>query len=136
MKKNKQFILLIICFVIAISLLVYGIYFAIKHKNDGEVIGSGKIKINYSANGQVDVLTQPSPNENIVLNTLPDTTNTITKIDFKTLKKLFQTTKKSILTIEKDDCSYCISFEPKFTEALEDNGATAYKINISELNEN
>ena len=136
MKKNKQFILLIICFIIAISLLIYGIYFAIKHKNDGEVLGSGKINVNYSAGDQLDVLTQPSPKENIVLKTLPDTNGTLTEINFNTLKKLFQTTKKSILTVEKDDCSYCESFEPKFIEALDDNGVTAYKINISKLNTN
>lgn len=133
MDEKKQKMILIIFAIISVCLLGYGIFYTIKHKDDGEILTEGKIKINYSANGALDVVTQPTPNENITLKTLPETTGNLTEINLNTLKKLFQTTKKSILTLEKNGCSYCTEFEPKFIEALEENNATAYKINISNL---
>lgn len=135
MNESKQKKVLIIFAIISIGLLCYGIYFTIKHKDDGEILKQEKIKINYGANGLLDVVTQPNPNENIILKTLPETNGTLTEIDFGSLKKLFQTTKKSILIVEKDGCSYCEEFEPIFISALEDNNVTAYKINMSKLND-
>ena len=132
-KDNVRVIIIIVLTLTIISFIGYAIFYTIKHKDDGEVLSSGKIQVQFNANGALDILTLPNPLENVTSKTLPETKGTLTEIDFKTLKKLFQTTKKSILALEKDDCEFCADFEPKFIEALEENNATAYKINISKI---
>lgn len=133
MKEDKKSILIIICGVLCIGLFIYASYFAIKHKNDGEVLSTNKVNVSFNASGQLDVVTMPNPNQNITLKTLPETTDTLTTINYNTFKKLFMTTKKSILTIEKNNCNYCADYEPKFIEALNENNVKAYKLNISDL---
>ena len=58
---------------------------------------------------------------------------TLNDIDFKTMKKLFQTTKKSILIIKKDNCSYCEEFLPEASKALEEMDVVAYTLNLTNL---
>ena len=133
MKDNKKIILIIICALLSVGFLIYAIFYAIKHKDDGEVLSTNKVKINLTSNGQLDVVTMPTPNENITLKSLPETPSTLNEIDFNTMIKLFKTTKKSILSLVKDNCSYCQDYEPKMIDALNDNNVKAYKLNISKL---
>ena len=136
MKKNKsQIILLIIFAIVSIAILVFGITKAIRNKKIEEPT-KGKITVNFSANGQVDVVTQPNPNENITLKTLPDTDGRVTELNFNDFKKLFMTTKKSILAIVSDDCTSCSNYKSILNEGLEEMDANAYIINVTKLSKN
>jgi thiol-disulfide isomerase/thioredoxin len=132
MKKINVKYIVITLFVIMVALIGYGVYYTVKHYNDGNIVKTGNLDVQFTADAsQVDGLDLPNPNIKITLDTLPATTGTLTEIDFKTMTKLFATSQASILALEKTGCSYCEDFEPKFISALEDANVTAYKINIS-----
>ena len=133
MKEELKSKLIIAFSFICVALFVFAAYYAIKHKDDGEVLSTNKVNVSFSAAGQLDVVTMPNPKQNITLKSLPETTDTLTEINFNTFKKLFMTTKKSILAVEKNNCAYCADYEPKMIEALNENDVKAYKLNISNL---
>ena len=136
LNKNVRFYIIITLTAITVILTTFGIFYALKNNHKGYVISSGDLPVKFTADAsQVDSITLPTPITKVDTDTLPKTTGTLTSIDFKTFKLLFQTSKKSILTLEKDNCSYCEDFEPKFINALEYFKVTAYKINISSLTE-
>lgn len=134
MKDKKQMIAIYILGIIGIILICFGAYYAIKHRNDGDTIGQGKIDIKFTNDPtSIDAVKQPNPNVKVTLTTSPDTKGYLTEINLSTFKKLFETSNKSLLVLEKDDCEYCKDFEPKYIEALKENSAYSYKINISKL---
>lgn len=134
LSKKTRFYTVLGLGIITILLIIIGVIYALKNNKSGSVISTGDLPVKFTASAnQVDSITLPIPDVEVSLTTLPKTTGTLTTIDFATLKKLFQTSKKSILTLEKTDCSYCEDFEPKFINSLEYYNVTAYKINISDL---
>lgn len=129
----KKYIIIIICILI-IGLIVYGVFFAIKNHNRGDIKTVDNIKASYTINSdQLDSIKQPEVNEDVTLDSLPEAKNILQEIDVKTLKKLFKTSKKSILFLVKDDCQYCDAFLPIVNETLNDMNISAYKINVSEV---
>ena len=136
LNKNTRLYIIIALLSVTVILTVFGTVYALKNNHKGYVISSGDLPVKFTADAsQVDSITLPTPTVTVNLDTLPKTNGTLTDIDFKTFKLLFQTSKRSILTLEKDGCSYCQDFEPKFINALDYFKATAYKINISNLSE-
>lgn|SRR5574344_504757 len=130
--NNVKVMIVLFLGILGVGLIIFGIIYACKHLNEGNVISSGDLNIKYTGNASaIDAITLPVPNVSVNLTTLPKTTGTLTEINFATFKTLFQTNKKSLLVLEKTGCEYCEDFEPKFISALESNSATAYKINIS-----
>jgi thiol-disulfide isomerase/thioredoxin len=131
-KKNIQSIIIIGLFVVMAGLITFGVIYTVRHYHDGEVLNSGDLPVKFTGDAaSVDSIELPNPNLKITLDTLPDTDGTLTEINFKTMTKLFQTSKTSILVLEKTGCTYCEDFEPNFISALENYKLTAYKINIS-----
>ena len=134
LSKNTRFYTIIGLGAIALVLVIVGVTYALKNNNNDYVISSGDLPVTFTGSASnVDGITLPDPNVTVSTDTLPKTTGTLTTINFSTFKKLFQTSKKSILALEKTDCSYCEDYEPKFIAALEDLEVTAYKINLSDL---
>ena len=134
MKDKKQLIAISIIGIVGIVLIIYGVYYAFKHKDDGDTIGKGSINVQFTNDpSAIDAITQPTPDVKVTLTTSPETTGYLTEINLSTLKKLFETSNKSLLILVKDDCEYCKDFEPKYLEALKENSAYSYKINVSKL---
>jgi len=129
---DKKYYLVGLLLIIIIGLLIYGVVFAFNHYNDSDKVKLNNIdgKYNLSSN-QLDYLEQPNPNLKKISDSLPKVEDTITEIKVDTVKELFQTSKKSILVIVRNDCSYCQSFEPKLNEALKYYDVNAYKVNLS-----
>jgi len=133
--KIKLSIIYILLFVIFILLLV-GVMYAIRNYNSDDIFTIENFDSTVTiASDQLDAISQPNPGLPLTLDSLPKTSNTIEDINVKTLKKLFQTTQKSLLLLVKDDCSYCSQYEPIITKVLEDNELNAYRINISDLSD-
>ena len=134
MKNIVKIITISICFIAIACLIVFGIYYASKNYNKGDVKTVDDIPAKYSIkSNQLDKIDQPTVNEKITLDTLPEAKDTIQEIDFKNFKKLFKTSKKSILFLVKDDCSYCKKYLPIVEESLKNMNINAYKININKL---
>lgn len=134
LNKNTRFYIIIALTILVAILTIYGVCYALKNNHKGYVISSGDLPVKFTADAsQVDNITLPTPNISITKETLPKTTSTLTEINYDAFKSLFQTSKKSILTLEKDGCSYCEDFEPKFINALDYFNITAYKLNLSDL---
>ena len=138
-KKNvdnsniKLYIILALLLVI-IGLVIFVVVYAFNNKNNEDVKKLNDFKAEYTLNeDQLDKVELPEVNEKITLEDLPNTTDTLTQININTLKKLFQTNKKSILFLMKNDCSFCEEFEPRVKEVLDKLKVKAYKINLSDL---
>ena len=130
-------IILSIMFLIIIILGVYGIVFAFNHKEDDNYFGQGTLNLEYNlGEDQLDKLEQPKNNAKVTLDTLPTLNETLTDINFKTFTNLFKTTKRSMLVVVKDGCSYCEEFIPILSEALNYYDLKMYKINLSNLSSN
>lgn len=136
-KNDLKIIMIIILLLISIFLIVYGVNFAIKNYNRDDIMTLKNFDAKYTINSnQLDNISMPTPNLKIIYSELPKTSNTIESIDLKTVKKLFQTDKKSILILVKDDCTYCDDLLKSFEEVLKNSNLNAYKINVDELTVN
>jgi thiol-disulfide isomerase/thioredoxin len=131
--KKVRLIIISILTILMVGLIIYNITYLFSNlKSDTD---TSKLNINglKSSKDMVDSIEQPNSQRKITLDTLPEVTDTLTEVDFTTFKKLFKTSKKSVLILEKTDCDYCIAYEPIFIEALTELEINAYKINISNL---
>ena len=136
-KKNTKIITVGLLLILMISLLIYGIYYAIKNYNRGDIKTINDIPATYSiGSDQLDKLEQPEVSETITLDTLPEAKEILQNISLKDIKKLFKTSKKSILFLVKNDCAYCDGFMPIIKDVLKELNINAYLINISEISIN
>jgi thioredoxin-related protein len=134
LNNKTKFYIVVTLILLCLTLTIFGTIYALKHNHEGYVISTGDLPVKYTASSnQVDNITLPTPNITVTTDKLPNQTGTLTEVDLATFKKLFQSSTKSIVTLEKDGCSYCEDFEPKFVDALEYFSIKAYKINISKL---
>ena len=131
-KLDKKYYLVGVLLLIIVGLLIFAVIYGFNHYNETDKVKLNDVegKYNLSSN-QLDYLDQPAPNLKKVSDDLPKVEDTITEIKVTTVKELFQTSKKSILVIVRDDCAYCQSFEPKLKEALEYFNVNAFKVNLS-----
>ena len=123
--SNIRKIIIVILVITMFVFLGLGLNYMVKHYKKDEMNVKAQFDVVTPSTAYIDKLEQPSPNEEITLDTLPDVSATLNDIDFKTMKKLFQTTKKSILIIKKDNCSYCEEFLPEASKALEEMDVVA-----------
>lgn len=134
--KNYQKIIIGVLLVIMVLLVFSGLYYVIVNNREDD---TGNVKTNISSihaeRGIIDSLEQPSLNIKVNLDTLPETKDTLTELKFSEFKKLFQTTKRSILLLTREGCSYCASYLPLFKEALENLEIKAYEIDIAHLSD-
>ena len=134
MQDNIKKIIIIIIGIIILSLFSYGTYYILSAKTrDGDTKANNPNAKYTISSAQLDKLEQPKVNEKVTLDTLPKTSDTLSEIDINTLKKLFQTSKKSIVVVEKDNCPYCNEYEPILIDALKYFKINAYKINLSTI---
>ncbi len=137
MKKNIKFYVIIVLLLLIIGLTIFGVIYAIKNHNKTDILTidnmNNKITIN---SNQLDSISQPITDAPLVYKELPKAKDTITEIDFKTFKKIFQTEGKSILILVKDRCNYCDQFIPTFENTLNYYNIKAYKIDISKISSN
>ena len=131
--SNIRKIIIVILVITMFVFLGLGLNYMVKHYKKDEMNVKAQFDVVTPSTAYIDKLEQPSPNEEITLDTLPDVSATLNDIDFKTMKKLFQTTKKSILIIKKDNCSYCEEFLPEASKALEEMDVVAYTLNLTNL---
>ena len=137
MKKNIKTYVVVFLLLIIIGLVIYGVFYAIKNHNRSEIMTLDNTKVNRTINSdQLDQVKLPVVNLPLIYDSLPETSNTVNDIDFKTFKKLFQTKGKSILFLVKDDCSFCSEYEPITEETLKELNIKGYKINVSNLTKN
>ena len=133
-KDNVRLYTILVLLLIVIFLIVYGVLYASKNYNREDIMTLDNFSARYTiSKDQLDTISMPSPNLDLIYNELPKTTSTIEEIDLKTIKKIFQTNKKSILVLVKNDCSFCEEYLPKFEEALKSYNISSYKINISNI---
>ena len=126
-------ITLAILILILVGLGCFGIYYAVNNKNSYDEITSkysGEFTGDKTA---IDALEQPKPKVEVNLESLPDTDSNLTEITFNTMTKLFKTSKKSILVIEKADCEACQTYEPNLNYVLKELDIKAYKIDLYTL---
>src|SRR5699024_9308861 len=77
---------------------------------------------------------QPEPDVNVSDDTkLPSLTDTLTNINYNDFKKLFESTKKSMVVVVKDGCSFCKAFLPTLEDALNSLEQKIYVLNTSNL---
>ena len=135
MKKNEEkikLITIIVLLVIMVGLFGYSVYYAIKYYNYENVKTIQNIDAKYTINAnKLDSIEQPTPELEIKYDKLPEITDTLEEVDIKTIKKLFQTSDKSILVVAKSNCTYCKKYEPKLKKVLESINAKAYVANLS-----
>lgn len=133
-KNNIKIYSVLILTIVMIALIIFACIYAIKNHNRDDILTLKNFNATYTLNeDQLDNVEQPIVSENITSDSLPKADDNLQEININTLKKLFQTSKKSILVLEKNDCSYCDDFEPKIIQALKEYNINAYKINISNL---
>ena len=133
LEKIRYAIVYILLFIMFVLLLV-GVVYAIKHYNADQKINIKDFDTYYTiSEDQLDIIAQPAPGLPLTLNTLPKTVGTITEIDFKNVKKLFQNKKKSIMILVSDICDSCKNYYKTLEEVLEDQGLFVYKVNLSKL---
>ena len=136
MKKNIKFYSILLLLLVAIGLIVYGVFYALKNYNRGEIMTVNTVDLKKTiSSDQLDSVTQPNPNLPLTLKELPKANNTINDIDFKTLKRLFQTDNKSILLLVKNDCDFCNQLNPIAEEVLKELNTKAYRLNLSKLSD-
>ncbi len=82
----------------------------------------------------IDDSLQPTPNVKVDDNVKQkELTNTLTDINFSEFKNLFKSSQKHIVVIVKDDCSFCIAFEPVLKEVLEDLDLKIYRLSTTNM---
>ncbi|MBE6158753.1 MAG: thioredoxin family protein [Firmicutes bacterium] len=133
---DKKKIGIIILLVLIVGLLVFGVIYAIKNHNrdDIKTYNNNNVKYTLSA-GQLDGTSQPEVKVDVKYYILPETKSTLEEINVDTLKRLFQTEKKSLVIVSREDCSACMEYKPMLTKVLEKLGMSAYEINLSKLSD-
>ena len=133
---DKKKIGIIILLVLIVGLLVFGVIYAIKNHNrdDIKTYNNNNVKYTLSA-GQLDGISQPEVKVDVKYYILPETKSTLEEINVDTLKRLFQTEKKSLVIVSREDCSACMEYKPMLTKVLEKLGMSAYEINLSKLSD-
>ena len=132
-KSNLKNVLIILLFLVAICLVGYGIKYIFDNADSQDGVVDSGISSSHSDPTLVDGVEQPTPDVKVNLTTLPNTTDTITTLNYTDFKKLFKTSMRSILVLEKEGCEFCAAYEPVLKTALEELDLTAYKINITNL---
>lgn len=137
MKKiDYKLLSIIILGIVLVGFIIYGVYYAINNYNAGQIVSVNENEVKYTlTSNQLDDLEQPKRDEVTKDKNLPDTNDTLTELDFKNFKNLFNTSKKSILILIRTGCSYCEKYEPILKEALDYYNIKAYKINISNIDD-
>ena len=140
MKKkdmNIKFYAIIAIFVAMVGLIIFGVIYAIGHRNESDVykVDTGNFRFTLDED-QLDGIKQPEVNVDVIYYTLPTTKSTLEYINVDTLKKLFQNEKKSIVVLSDEGCSNCAEYLPKLENSLNNMGYSAYVIDKSKLNSN
>lgn len=133
--NNIRKYLIYLLLVIIVGLLGYLVYFIVSNSKDNDLFETNLDSVTPSTN-LIDKYEQPNPNVKVTKDTLPESTDTITLIDYKTFKELFEIKKRSILVIARTDCHYCNEFEPILADALNIINKNAYRINVDSLKSN
>ena len=133
--KNRKKIIAGILVLFIFGVLIYGCYYFFNNYDDTTNIVKTEIEYVTSSADRIDKLEQPTPNVKVDLDTLPENDSTILEIDFNNFKKLFRTTKRSILFLDKTGCAACESFKPLLESALDDYNLNAYSIDITKFSE-
>jgi thiol-disulfide isomerase/thioredoxin len=133
---DKKKCMIILLLVVIVGLLIFGFIYAIKNHNreDIKTFNSNDIKYTLSK-GQLDGTKQPEVKVDVKYYILPETNSTLEEINVDTLIRLFQTEKKSLVIVSRDDCSACQEYKPMLVKVLEKLGISAYEINLSKLGE-
>lgn len=133
MKNDKTKKIIIIGLIIVCVLLIgYGIYYLLTNKSEENYVNTNFEAVTSSAS-KIDQIPSKELDIKVTTDTLPDTDGVLTEIDYDTFKKLFTTSRRSILILTKTGCFYCEAFLPNFMKALSDMGISAYEINMSNL---
>ena len=134
---DKRKCMIIVLLVLIVGLLIFGSIYAIKNHNRDDIKTFNSNDIKYTlTKGQLDGTKQPEVNVDVKYYILPETKSTLEEINVDTLKRLFQTEKKSLVIVSRDDCSACLEYKPMLTKVLDKYGISAYDINLSKLSEN
>lgn len=131
MNKKTQVILAGILTLVAVGLIIFAVYYLISNKDVNKV--TTKLESTTSHASQIDKVPVKELETNITLDTLPETNGALTSLQYKDFKKLFQTSKKSVLVVTKTGCSYCEEFLPELKTALGNLGISAYEVNMSNM---
>lgn len=131
MDKKKYLVVGILSSVAGI-LLIYGLYYILSNRTSNDEVSINLESVTSSAD-KVDKVPILDLDIEVTSDTLPDTDGSLTTIDFKTFKKLFTTSKRSILIITRTNCASCTVFLPIFKEALSSLGIEAYEIDLDNL---
>ena len=135
-KINIKVCIIVLMLVFMVGLLAYGVVYAINNHNRDDIMSVNSSDYKYTLNqGQLDGVSQPKVNLEIKYDKLPENKNTIDTISIATLKKLFQTSKKSIVVLTDDNCSFSQLYIPKLTRVLEKYNLHAYAVNLTTIKE-
>lgn len=132
--KRKDLILKVLM-VLMIIMILGGCIYLFSQRNNLEQIDYPTIdeESDYG-NSLIDQDKQPEPDVNVSDDTkLPSLTDTLTNINYNDFKKLFESTKKSMVVVVKDGCSFCKAFLPTLEDALNSLEQKIYVLNTSNL---
>ncbi len=132
--KRKDLILKVLM-VLMIIMILGGCIYLFSQRNNLEQIDYPTIdeESDYG-NSLIDQDKQPEPDVNVSDDTkLPSLTDTLTNINYNGFKKLFESTKKSMVVVVKDGCSFCKAFLPTLEDALNSLEQKIYVLNTSNL---
>ena len=132
--KRKDLILKVLM-VLMIIMILGGCIYLFSQRNNLEQIDYPTIdeESDYG-NSLIDQDKQPEPDVNVSDDTkLPSLTDTLTNINYNDFKKLFESTKKSMVVVVKDGCSFCKAFLPTLEDALNSLEQKVYVLNTSNL---
>ena len=132
--KRKDLILKVLM-VLMIIMILGGCIYLFSQRNNLEQIDYPTIdeESDYG-NSLIDQDKQPEPDVNVSDETkLPSLTDTLTNINYNDFKKLFESTKKSMVVVVKDGCSFCKAFLPTLEDALNSLEQKIYVLNTSNL---
>lgn len=134
MKKSIKLYTVLFLLLVIFTLTIYGVFYAIKNHNRSEIMTLDNIDIKRTiSSDQLDTIKLPTVKLSLVYDKLPQTSGTITEINYKTFTKLFQTKGKSILILAKDGCAYCEEYLRVADELFNKLNINVYEINISKL---
>lgn len=132
--KRKDLILKVLM-VLMIIMILGGCIYLFSQRNNLEQIDYPTIdeESDYG-NSLINQDKQPEPDVNVSDDTkLPSLTDTLTNINYNDFKKLFESTKKSMVVVVKDGCSFCKAFLPTLEDALNSLEQKIYVLNTSNL---
>lgn len=132
--KRKDLILKVLM-VLMIIMILGGCIYLFSQRNNLEQIDYPTIdeESDYG-NSLINQDKQPEPDVNVSDDTkLPSLTDTLTNINYNDFKKLFESTKKSMVVVVKDGCSFCKAFLPTLEDALNSLVQKIYVLNTSNL---